>query len=429
MPTISGTARVGQTLTATRGSWSGTTPILFAYQWLRCDSAGCTAVTGATSPTYGLITADVGKAMRVLLTGSNAYGSAAATSAPTATVVDEAPPPPPPPAPPPPPPPSTTPDTGVAFHCGWSDYTDAQRATVLDKLQAAGVKWVRIDVGWSSLQEVGRNQLSQWYVDTIDRCVDMARARGINVLAILFRTPSWANGGQGVQVPPLDNADFAWIAHWAADHFRGRVSAWEMWNEPDPAQSSWSWSGTALQYVSLLRAGYPAIKAGDPNATVVFGGPSSNDESFIAACYAAGAHGYFDVMATHPYQAISDTPPESAPDSRNWWFARLGAVRDLMVQNGDGNKPIWFTEFGWSSHDNWQGVQNWQRGVTLAQQGDYLVRAIEYAKAQYPYVTNMFWYDERNQTGTDIQNANFGLLTNNLTEKPVYWTLKTYLTG
>jgi hypothetical protein len=134
-------------------------------------------------------------------------------------------------------------------------------------------------------------------------------------------------------------------------------------------------------------------------------------------------------MATHPYQAISDTPPEITLDSRNWWFARLGAVRNLMVQNGDGNKPIWFTEFGWSSHDNWQGVQNWQRGVTLAQQGDYLVRAIEYAKAQYPYVTNMFWYDERNQTGTDIQNANFGLLNNDLTEKPVYWSLKSYLTG
>ena len=321
------------------------------------------------------------------------------------------------------------PQMGVMFHCGWTDYTDAQRAAVLDKLRAAGVKWVRIDIGWSSLQEVGRFQLSKWYVDVIDRCANMARARGISVLGILLRTPAWANGGKDVNTPPLDNSDFAWIAQWAADHFRGRIAAWEIWNEPDPAQASWSWAGTPAQYVQLLKAAYPAIKRGDPNALVVFGGTSSNDESFIAAAYANGAAGSFDVMATHPYQAVANAAPEYVGDGRNWWFARLGAVRKLMVRNGDADKPIWFTEFGWSSHENWNGAPNWQLGVTPDQQGQYLVRAIQYTKVHYPYVSNMFWYGERNRTGTDAQNANYGLLTNDLSEKPAYRALKNYLAG
>jgi hypothetical protein len=230
-------------------------------------------------------------------------------------------------------------------------------------------------------------------------------------------------------VPPLDMADYAWIAHWAADHFRGRVQAWEIWNEPDPAQASWSWSGTVGQYVQLLQAAYPAIKSADPGALVVFGGPSWNDTGFVSAAYAAGARGSFDVMAVHPYQAIANLAPEQVGDDRTWWFARAYTIHDVMTQNGDGGKALWFTEFGWSSHANSDGLPNWQLGVTEAQQGDYLVRAIEYARLHFPYVTNMFWYDERNQSNTDIQNANYGLLTHDLTPKPAYAALQAYLTG
>lgn len=424
-PTVTGDTVVGGSLLGLTGSWAGTAPMTFAYRWRRCNAAGqsCTDIYGALTTTYVTTPSDVGSTLRIVVTARNAYGSATATSAATAAVSDagEAPPPPPPP------PPAGSPDFGVNFHCGWSDYTDQQRIQVLDRLQAAGVKWVRIDMGWSSLQETGRGQLSQWYVDVLDRCVDLARAHGLNVLGMLFRTPSWANGGQGVNVPPLDMSDFAWIAHWAADHFAGRVQAWEIWNEPDP--NSYFWSGTAGQYVDLLRAAYPAVKSGDPNALVIFGGPAWNDTAFISAAYAAGAKGNFDVMAVHPYQAIGNLAPEQVGDNNTWWYSRVDSVHDVMVANGDGDTKVWFTEFGWSSHANTDGLPNWQLGVTEAQQGDYLVRAIEYAKAHYPYVTNMFWYDERNEANTDIQNANYGLLTNDLTPKPAYAALQAYLTG
>ena len=66
----------GQTLTADPGTWTGTGPIDFSYQWQRCDAAGnnCTDIAGATDPTYTLGAGDVGSTVRVVVTGDNAAG-------------------------------------------------------------------------------------------------------------------------------------------------------------------------------------------------------------------------------------------------------------------------------------------------------------------------------------------------------------------
>jgi fibronectin type 3 domain-containing protein len=95
-PTISGTAQVGQTLSADPGEWSGTSPITYTYQWRSCDQTGggCTNIAGATSQTYVLGAGDVDTTLRVAVTGSNAFGSSAATSAATDVVVDAGPIPP-----------------------------------------------------------------------------------------------------------------------------------------------------------------------------------------------------------------------------------------------------------------------------------------------------------------------------------------------
>jgi hypothetical protein len=92
-PSISGTALRGETLTAQSGSWSGTTPISFAYQWRRCDTTGggCGNVGGNTT-TYTLGSGDVGHTMRVQVTASNSAGSAQAVSAQSAVVSAGAPP-------------------------------------------------------------------------------------------------------------------------------------------------------------------------------------------------------------------------------------------------------------------------------------------------------------------------------------------------
>ena len=87
-PTISGTPREGETLTANPGSWSGTGPIVFAYQWQRCgqNGANCSNIVGATAQTYRLTSPDVGRTLRVVVTATHATGSSTATSAPTAVV-------------------------------------------------------------------------------------------------------------------------------------------------------------------------------------------------------------------------------------------------------------------------------------------------------------------------------------------------------
>jgi hypothetical protein len=87
-PTISGSAQVGQTLTAAPGSWSGTPPLSYAYQWRRCDEPGnvCTDIAGATAPSYGVVALDVGATLRALVTASNSGGSATAGSAGTSVV-------------------------------------------------------------------------------------------------------------------------------------------------------------------------------------------------------------------------------------------------------------------------------------------------------------------------------------------------------
>src|SRR5207248_1765801 len=86
-PTISGSAREGQTLTTSNGSWTGA-PTKFEYQWQRCTAAGtgCADISGATAKSYTLATADVDNTVRVVVTASNADGQSTATSKTTDVV-------------------------------------------------------------------------------------------------------------------------------------------------------------------------------------------------------------------------------------------------------------------------------------------------------------------------------------------------------
>jgi hypothetical protein len=86
-PGVTGTAQQGQTLTATPGTWSAADATV-GYQWRRCDAAGanCADIPGATTSTYAVTPADVGTTLRVVVTATNRFGSAPATSAQTAVV-------------------------------------------------------------------------------------------------------------------------------------------------------------------------------------------------------------------------------------------------------------------------------------------------------------------------------------------------------
>lgn len=87
LPTISGTAEVGFTLIATRGTWAGK-PTSFHFAWQRCNSTGaaCLPIGGATAKIYTLTVTDIGHTIRVNVTARNSTGATTATSAPTAVI-------------------------------------------------------------------------------------------------------------------------------------------------------------------------------------------------------------------------------------------------------------------------------------------------------------------------------------------------------
>jgi polysaccharide biosynthesis protein PslG len=296
---------------------------------------------------------------------------------------------------------------GVVFHGTWSSYSPSDRIVILDRLRAAGVRWVRLDLGWRSFQEHARDRYSSWYVQLADHVVGLCRARGIKVLAVVHMTPAWANGGDAASVPPHDPGDFGRFARWAARHFRGRISAWEVWNEPDPGGPFWS--GTVPDYVGLLRAGYVGFKAGDPSATVLLAASANDPVRFVEQAYAAGAAGSFDAVALHPY--TGSEPPDAGGSS----FAAASAVRRLLLEHGD-DKPVWFTEFGWSTAT-----------VGRRRQANYLVRAVRYTTRRLPFVTHMFWYADRDRTDSTPFENGFGLLDTRLRPKPDYFALASLL--
>lgn len=93
-PTISGRAEQGVRLNSSRGTWTGTQPISYAYQWVRCgadggqaDGGNCAIISGATDDRYRLVSADVGSRMRLRVTATNVDGSRIAASNATNVVV------------------------------------------------------------------------------------------------------------------------------------------------------------------------------------------------------------------------------------------------------------------------------------------------------------------------------------------------------
>ena len=322
---------------------------------------------------------------------------------------------------------SSNPAFGVQFHGMWSSYNDTQRDQILSELHSAGVQWLRLDLGWAMLQPTGPGSYDMgWGVPFTDSVINRIHADGFHLLVTFWRTPAWANGGAGETALPTNPSDYANALQWAAARYAGKVDAWEIWNEPN---MTYSMTGAdPSRYAALLRAAYPAAHAGDPATQVVFGGPSENDVPWIQKAYAAGIHGSFDVMATHPYMGPSNAPPETPDDGSIYKLTHVSAVHDLMTANGDGDKPIWFTEFGWSSHANTSSMANWELGVTPQEQGDYLVRTLQLIKQQYPYVTNAFWYEAADEhTGTTANNDNYGLLDSSLAPKPAYSAIAGYL--
>jgi polysaccharide biosynthesis protein PslG len=311
---------------------------------------------------------------------------------------------------------------GTMFHGMWQFYSDVQRIAVLDKLKAAGVDSVRLDVSWAMLQPDNPASYGAWGTEFVDHVIDLINSRGMKPLVLLWMTPGWANGNKGDHTLPTSLADYARVATWAAKRYHGKVLGWEVWNEQN--STDFLDGADPVAYTKLLKTAYPAFKAGSPSTPVLFGGVQYNDVDWIRRAYDAGAKGSFDAMATHPYMGVANQSPTTADDGTQWTLNHVKAVRDLMVARGDGGKKIWFTEFGWSSHSNAAGTPGWALGVSEATQSDYLIQSVNYVRAALPYVDRMYWYNEIDLPWGSEQVMHYGLLHADGTAKPVLGALK-----
>jgi hypothetical protein len=90
LPKISGTTRVGQRLSVSTGSWTGSQPIQFHYQWQRCHPT-CQNIAGATTTSYLVGTKDVGQTLRVVVAAVNSAGTVDAASPERGPILPAAP--------------------------------------------------------------------------------------------------------------------------------------------------------------------------------------------------------------------------------------------------------------------------------------------------------------------------------------------------
>ena len=227
----------------------------------------------------------------------------------------------------------------------------ATRAGQLARFDALGVRLVRRDFLWADLEPSD----GTFDFAAEDAAVDESRAHGLTTIGILAYDAPWAAADGDVDTPP-DPQKYAAFAEATAKHFAGRVDAWEIWNEPNNGFRFWKPREDGFAYAKLLAAAYPAVKRGNPNATVLLGGLIYHNEGIVtdAASFLGDAFTedpdlgrWFDVLALHPY---AHYPPQASPeqdDGREQPVGQMVArMRALLAYYG-APKPVWITEYGW----------------------------------------------------------------------------------
>jgi len=293
--------------------------------------------------------------------------------------------------------------------------TDAEAVRAAELIRDLGVDVVRVDLAWSAIQPTP----DAYHWRDFDDVVQLASEYGFDLMPILGFSTRWASSSASPSdwadwffAPPA-TAAYAWFAYQAAARYAGRVTAWEIWSEPN-AGLYWRPEPDPARYVELLKNAYLAIKYADPTAIVVLGGLANDEsqyqpaypwyppEAFLQTVYDHGGRAYFDVAARHPY-----THPDQGIGALS---ERLRSFRLVMEANGDAEKPIWLTEIGYAATP--------ATGVTEARQSEWLIECFT-AVEEMDLVDVLFWYNLRD-TGLDPGNweQNLGLIAHDWTLEP-----------
>ncbi|MGM0400693.1 MAG: glycosyl hydrolase family 18 protein [Chloroflexota bacterium] len=326
--------------------------------------------------------------------------------------------------------------------------TDGNHQRIFDHVNAMGFNWVKQQVEWFRYNPAP----GEYHWGELDRIVDSANDNGVNVLFSVVKAPAWARPPEDTdEGPPSDPNTYGDFVREMAQRYKGRVKAYEIWNEQN---LYYEWGGrggkiNAAEYVQLLKVAYNAIKSVDPGAVVVSGAltPTGtndgdiaiDDRVYLEQMYQAGLARYCDAVGAHP--SGYNNPPDA--DWRSWndpdrpnckrhpsWFFRstMESYRNIMVKYGDAHKRIWPTEFGWATVDG-LGVAP-ARGYEYAadnteeEQAKYLVRAYEMSRS-WGWVGPMFLWNLNFApvAGAQDEKAAFGIVRDDWSPRPAFHAL------
>jgi hypothetical protein len=243
-------------------------------------------------------------------------------------------------------------------------------------LRRMGIRWARVDWNWGD-REPSRGNIA-W--DFLGGMVDVAERHGLKLFPVLTYVPAWARQPDGVFLPE----DHASYVGRVLSRYRGRIQAFDVWNEPE-GDSPMSATKNPALWVADLKAVRQAALTADPNCKMVGialsgnpGDPGSWNLPLLEPPHSIGQ--YLDAYDWHSYPAPRNRRPEgteraSSVDGLKEWAPR---VRALVAGRG-----VWITEHGYTTCDPHDPrvvelARSWPAGapfdVTEKQQGDYLVR-------------------------------------------------------
>jgi hypothetical protein len=264
----------------------------------------------------------------------------------------------------------------------------------LDMVRLMVFSHVKQIFAWKDLEP----KPGEWNFTRADDVVAEVEAKGLKLVARLSDSPEWAypgaTGKKGVDfvdAPPDDLADFANYCGALAARYRGRIAAYQVWNEPNLSREWGGQSPDAAGYVGILQACSEAIHAADPQAIVISAGlaptgtwdnTATPDDAFFEAMYDAGFQHYADVAGVNA--PGYNFPPEISPEEalnrggqRFGTFRRVEDLRQIMVARRDAARQMAILEMGWTT-DPINPNYSWF-AVTDEEKADYFVRAYQYA--------------------------------------------------
>lgn len=264
---------------------------------------------------------------------------------------------------------------------------------------ARGGDWPGIEFGYLRLWDSGvlwrdlEPAKGEWKFALLDRYVGEAQKHGVKVLLTLGQTPKWAalqpNAhspyGNGASSAPRSMGDWRNYVETLARRYKGRIQAWEVWNEIDVKHF---YSGDFARLAEMERIAVEVLRSVDAANVVLTPSVQGGAYRQLDAYFKAGGGRYADAISYHFY--APDEEPEVLPE-------RIRKVREVMARHGLGNKPLWNTEMGWlipNSRGGYGGNfrpawHSWSKPDQLVAAG-FVVRS--YLHSLNGGIRHVFWY-------------------------------------